>query len=304
MEKIRIVLKKIFFLPMWLTAIISVPSYIFVFYILITGNKKSGLSYLSYILSGYSLIISSTCFIRLIKVGKEQVCKVSLHDKLKRNPIVEKCLVDTNFYSKVSMCLGLFINLTYASVKLCTGIIYSSLWFISLAIYYVLLSLMRFLILNHLRKAPVGVNMKSEFKRYRMCGITLLVMNQALIIIMMYIVHEAKGFTYQGYLIYAMAAYAFYAIIIAFINLVKYRRGGSPILLAAKIINFTAALVSIMALETAMISQFGSDEHEFRKIMTASSGGIICLIIFAMAIYMIVHANKNLRGKCKDEEYE
>jgi hypothetical protein len=56
-----------------------------------------------------------------------------------------------------------------------------------------------------------------------------------------------------------MAAYFFYAVIIAATNVVKFRRHGSPILSAAKAINLVAAMVSILSLETAMLAQFGSD---------------------------------------------
>ena len=66
-------------------------------------------------------------------------------------------------------------------------------------------------------------------------------------------------YEYPGVLIYAMAAYFFYAVIIAATNVVKFRRHGSPILSAAKAINLVAAMVSILSLETAMLAQFGSD---------------------------------------------
>ncbi len=135
-----------------------------------------------------------------------------------------------------------------------------------------------------------------ELLRYRLCGFVLLIMNQALTVLVVFIVHQNKGFDYPGLLIYAMALYAFYAVITATVDVVKTRREKSPILSAAKAINLVAAMVSILSLETAMLAQFGgNDDPMFRKVMTASTGGGVCTIVIGMAIYMIWRANKNLK---------
>ncbi len=109
-------------------------------------------------------------------------------------------------------------------------------------------------------------------------------------------VHQNRGFEYPGLLIYAMAAYSFYAVTVAIINIVKTRRHNSPVLSAAKAINLVAALVSILSLETAMLAQFGGDDDPmFRRAMTGATGGGVCTIVIGMAIYMIWRANKNLK---------
>lgn len=72
---------------------------------------------------------------------------------------------------------------------------------------------------------------------------------------------------------------------------------------AAKVISLTAALVSMLSLETAMLAQFGSDEAEFRRTMLGVSGGVVCAFVLAMAIYMIVRSTKQLR-KLKNNNLE
>lgn len=140
------------------------------------------------------------------------------------------------------------------------------------------------------------MTLETEFRRYRLCGIMLLIMNQALAGIVIFMVHQNKGFDYPGLLIYAMAMYSFYSVITAVINLVKFRKHGSPLLSAAKVINLVAALVSILSLETAMLAQFGGDNDPlFRKAMTGATGGGVCTIVIAMAAYMIWRAVKNLK---------
>ena len=65
---------------------------------------------------------------------------------------------------------------------------------------------------------------------------------------------------------------------------------------AAKVINFTAALVSMLSLETAMLAQFGgAEEVMFRRIMTGATGGVVCAAVLGAAIFMIVQATKQLK---------
>lgn len=109
-------------------------------------------------------------------------------------------------------------------------------------------------------------------------------------------VQHNRGFNYPGLLIYAMAAYSFYSIITAVINLVKFRKHGSPLLSAAKVINLVAAMVSILSLETAMLAQFGSDDDmEFRRLMTGLTGGGVCLTVIAVASFMLWKSARQLK---------
>ena len=85
--------------------------------------------------------------------------------------------------------------------------------------------------------------------------------------------------------------YTFYTIILSVVNLVKYRRLGSPILSAAKILNFVAALMSLLGLQTAMISQFSTEGENYRRMMNAMTGGSVWLAVILIAVYML-HSRK------------
>jgi divalent metal cation (Fe/Co/Zn/Cd) transporter len=199
------------------------------------------------------------------------------------------------FRSQVSLHCGLVINLTYVALKLVTGILYRSVWLIALSGFYLLLAIMCSVLVGYVHQEKIGENIPREFCRYRACGYALLVMNQALAVIVGYIVHENQGYSYPGLLIYGMALYAFYAMITAIINVVKFRKLGSPILSAAMIVNLTAAMVSMLSLETAMLSEFGSEDARLRLWMTGISGGVVCTVVLALAVYMLVRASKTLK---------
>ena len=85
------------------------------------------------------------------------------------------------------------------------------------------------------------------------------------------------------------------------INLVKFRRLGSLILSAAKVLNFIAALMSILGLQTAMITQFSTESDDFRKMMNAITGGMIWLSVILIAIYML-HRSRKLKSEVRFDE--
>ena len=299
MAQLKQILKRIFFLPPLPTVLIAVFGYAFVLAVAIFEVANPILQYLSYICSAYALIITITGFpyaIALSKSVKRYINEHSLMKKLQSTAVGGRFFTDVRFRTEISLYQGLFINLLYIAMKLFSGIYYRSVWFISLAVYYMLLAVMRLLLLRRGKRKTDKTPMEIEIHRYRLCGMMLLIMNQALAGIVIFMVHQNKGFDYPGVLIYAMACYSFYSIITAVIKLVKFRKHGSPILSAAKAINLVAAMVSILSLETAMLAQFGgNDDPFFRKAMTAATGGGVCTIVIGMAIFMIWKSAKQMK---------
>ena len=294
MKRVKEIMKRIFFLPPIPTVVISVPAFILVFVMLGTGSS-SVLAYISYLLSAYAMVITVTGFkgvARAVRNGIENLPPVI---KLRSTPLGKRLLGDVIFRSEITLHGGLCMNLLYTALNLFSGIRYRSTWFIALAFYYMLLSVMRAVLVRYVHSRPIGEDISSELRYYRVCGIILLFMNQALVGIIVAMVTQNRGFSYSGQLIYMMALYTFYITIAAVVNLVKFRKHGSPILSAAKVISLTAALVSMLSLETAMLAQFGQDEEEFRRIMIGAFGGAVCAVVLAMAIYMIVRSTKQLR---------
>ncbi len=282
MEQIKTALKKICVLPPLRTVFIAVLTFALVGYVLVNGIDGP-LAYLSYIASAYGLVVFLTGVFRMVRPIRQGV---------KKPPLGGRLMEDTIFRAEISLYVGFTVNLLYIVMKMASGIYYRSLWFISLAVYYALLAVMRFSLLYRRRK----LDRMTELRRYRLCGGVLLLMNLALAGIVCFMVWQNRGYMYPGTLIYAMAAYSFYAVITAIINVVKFRKHGSPILSAAKAVNLVAAMVSILSLETAMLAQFGSnDDLAFRKTMTGATGGSICIIVLGMAVYMIVKSTKSIK---------
>ena len=293
------ILKKIFRLPPIPTILISVPSFMLVIYVLSNNIEGTAVSYAAYILSAYAMVITITGVAEVIRLIRRGIENHPFVRKALKVPLFQKYLKEAEFRTETSLYQGLFINLLYVVLEFFSGIYYRSIWFASLAVYYLLLAVMRFSLLHYVRGQKD--DRVSGWKRYRFCGIVLLFMNQALAAIVAIVVKQNKGFEYAGFLIYAMAFYAFYAVIISVINVVKFRKYGSPIMSAAKVINLTAAVVSMLSLETAMLAEFGGDDMAFRQIMTSATGAGICIIVLGMAAFMIAKSTKVLRNINQDE---
>ena len=298
MENFKRFLKKIFFLPPLLTVLAAIFGYALIIVVAAFSIELPAVRYLAYFCSAYALIITITGFPYLSAFSQRVKHRVNEHPLLKKirsTAIGGRYFSDVHFRSDISLYRGLFINLLYIAMKLFSGIWYRSVWFIALAIYYILLAVMRFSLVCKEKKSTGMTQMEIEITRYRQCGVMLLVMNQALAGIVIFMVHQNRGFDYPGLLIYAMALYAFYSVITAVINVVKYRKHGSPVLSAAKAINLVSAMVSILSLETAILAQFGGDDETFRAVMTGATGGGVCTIVIGMAVFMIWKSSRQMK---------
>lgn len=294
-EKVMKLSKKLFCLPAVPTILIAIPSYIFVFYVLVYGVENLAVTYLAYILSAYALIISMTGIVRVIEWGRDNIGNQPLVKKIYGIPVFQRFVNEVEFRTEAALYQGLAINLFYVGIKLFSGIYYRSIWFITLSVYYFLLAAMRIALVSFVRKNTMKDRILG-MRCYRLCGMILLFMNWALAGIVLLVVHQNSSFEYPGMLIYAMAFYTFYATVMAARNVVKFRKYGNPVMSAAKVINLTAALVSVLSLETAMLTRFGAaDSPVYRQVMTISTGAGISVIVLGMAFFMIVRSTKFLK---------
>lgn len=250
--------------------------------IYVFGNhlEETPLAYVSYVLSFYALTIFSIWFCKVCKFSNESIKKSHVYHIYQKNSLV---------VTKVSMYSSFIFNLIYGVFKLGIGIYYMSWWFITFAIYYLLLCFIKLSLVKNIN------NQEKEYKKLKHTGIILLFLNLVLVEIIILIIKQDQIINYNGFLIYLVALYDFYLIISAIINVLKYRKNHNPIIASSKCINLTVAMISMVSLEAAMVYQFGNNDSSFKLIMTASMGFAICLINSFMSIYMITKANNNLK---------
>lgn len=155
MDRLKAVLKKIFFLPPLPTVLIAIPSFLFVFVMLGIGDH-SAFAYIAYILSAYALIITITGLPGVMEAIRSGIDNLTLFKKIRSTALGGRLLGDDIFRSEITLHGGLFVNLLYAAINLFSGIRYRSAWFVALAFYYALLSAMRAVLVRYVHRKPVG----------------------------------------------------------------------------------------------------------------------------------------------------
>ncbi len=213
------------------------------------------------------------------------------------NPYARRWLSDTRLRVNVTLCGNAVWNLAYGALQLGLGIYHGSFWFWALAVYYASLAVMRLSLLRcTLRHAP-GADMGRELRHYRGCGRVLLLTNLALSVIVFFMVFRGRTVRHHEITTIAMAAYTFTSLTMAIINLIKYRRLGSPAFSASRAISLASACVSMLTLEGTMLETFSGAEMTAwtKTVFLGLSGLAICALIVAMAIYMIVHGGRTIK---------
>ena len=283
MKKALEVLQKILHPPKW--ALFFAPPVVFagLIYIFLTGQNNSTPAYVIYGMSAYCLTVLVLPLPRLIRNAK-----VSVMRRINGMAFGGRYVNDLAFRGSVSIYRGMTVNFLYVLFRIVVGIRYSSVWFISMAVYYLVLGVLRLsLILSYRQK--VNIN---ELRCYRRTAWLIFLLNIPMGGMITLMVLTNSGYSYPGYVIYLSAMYTFYTMATSVINLVRFRRLGSPILSAAKVLNFIAALMSILGLQTAMVAQFSVESDSFRKTMNAITGGVIWLCVILTAVYMLRRSRK------------
>ena len=269
-----------------IAAVLLVGSMIFV-------GTESVIAYVSYVIAAYTLTVWCFKIPHLVKLFK------SFKNE---NKYARRWQDDARLRVNVSLCGSFAWNALYGIFQLWLGFYHHTFWFYSLGAYYICLGVMRFFLARHTSKYAPGEKMQTELVKYRACGWVFLVMNLALSLIIFFMVYWNRTFQHHMITAIAMAAYTFTALTTAIINVIKYRKYNSPVFSASKAISLAAALVSMLTLESTMLTTFGDGTMTAieRKWMLGATGGVISMLIVATAIYMIVVGTKKLR-KLKTE---
>ena len=289
---------KLLYPPVWVIALLTPICTAALIIVFLFGYDEHPLAYAAYIISFYTLTVVGMWLIKVLpKHYKSAKSKVYSH------PLGNRLMTDMPFRTRVSLYGSLAVNLLYVALNVISGVMYKSVWFYTLALYYAILAVMRFLLVSFANRVGIGKNRFKELRRSRLCGFILLTVNLFLSGAVLMILHQNKGFEYNGILIYVMAAYTFYITTLAIINLVKYSKLGSPVMTMAKIINMATALVSMLSLETAMFSEFGKDmPPENQRLMIMLTGAGVSVVIVTMSVYSIVKNTVEIK-KIKENDF-
>ena len=283
--------KKLLFPPVWLTVLLIFVSAAALILVFVKEMEQSIPAYIAYALAFYTLCTASVfCALVLPKRYKE------IKGKIYENPFGNRFMTDRTYRTNVSLSASLVISVLYVGINVWSWHLLHSWWFMVLAVYYAIMAVMRFLLVRYFRIQKIGTSILKEWKRSRICAYILLLINLSLSGAVLMILYQSKGYDYPGVMIYVMALYTFYSTVHSVVDIVRYRKLGSPVMSTAKIVGFSGALVSMLNLETAMFAQFGTDmSPESQKIFIILTGAGVSITIVTLSVILIVNANKEIR---------
>ena len=245
-----------------------------------------------YVLAAVLLTLSCVFFYHDLR---ENVIKKIL-EVIKKNPLGERFLADYTFRTILTTLPAFLINVAYTVYNGVIGIMNQSVWFITMAVYYSLLGIMRYRAVSTGRKISRLDDReqirKKELSVIKTDGILLLVLNLALSGVVLLTIAQDTAKRYSEIMVISIAAYAFYKITMAVVNMVKVRKRKSPILITIRNIGAADALVSMLTLQAAMFASFQDKNSLNTNQMNAITGLSVCILISILGISMIWYAWK------------
>ncbi len=302
--KIRNIAKKLFLLPAPLILLIIPLAFVLcVSALVIPENSCPLFQYPAYLISAYAFTVLIIGFKNILDYIREKAFSSRLYKRAENNRITRRFLLDPEFRTAFSLYQGLAVNTAFAIFKGIMGIMYQSFWFGAISIYYFILGFIKLTLIHGRNKAKKYIDKNGaviEYKSCKLCGFLMLILNIGMAGMAVQMVRDNRYYEYPGLMIYISAAYAFYILTLSIVNLVKSGQLKSPIFSASKALNFTGALMSIYALQTALMARFGGEDAVFRQLINSITGGAICVIIFGIAVFMIIRSQvrlNNLKGE-------
>lgn len=286
MERIKRMGKRLLVVHWAVALLLALLSAVGLLWVFLLGGEASWLAYPIYALSFYALTVVCVALApAAVRWGSRRKAARAAMDAVQKELRFRR-----------SLFRSLWANLAFALFNLATGVWYGSVWLLSVGLYNLVLMVIHGVLYRCERRfAQLHDTQKRlhyGWRCFQICGLLLLALHATMTGLVFQMIWRGAGKEYPGVMVFAMAAYTFYRLILAIVRVVQGRRLASPVLGAARNVDLSAAMMSILFLQTALLSAFGGDEA-YRQLMNALTGGTVCLLAMLGAVGMLWHgANK------------
>lgn len=224
--------------------------------------------------------------------------KKRIKELLYKYKYVKKYMTDDIFQTKTMLWASLVMNIAAATFKFVMGIKFNSKWLVTVSVYFLALSAMRFLLLNRERRSKKCETPEHkrlyDLKSYRACGYMVLFMNLVVGGMIIQMLVDNQGYAYPGLMLYLIGLFAIVNFGNAIYNVYKYWHIYNPMISAAKRLSFSTALVLMYTLQTSALARFGNRHEQLRRLLNSLSGAVVEIVLFTMAVLMIIRANQEM----------
>lgn len=229
---------------------------------------------------------------------------------MERKPsLLSRFREDYEFRTLTTTLFSSCITAGIATYHLIVGLLGGNMvWLFTLSFYYYALAVARIAVLiSHRIGVQRGEEGEADERRgaynYLGGGALLVLLTLAYSGVIVLVTVRGFHFNYRGNLVYVMALYAFYKIIAAIVNAVRYKKYGDFTVQTLRNYNVADGIFSIVALQSSLLSTFTGEEHAlFAGTMNVVIGGIAGFAILALGTYMIVRGNHRILQIKKGKE--
>lgn len=214
---------------------------------------------------------------------------------LHHSPIIQRLLSDQQYRTITKAVISLIGNLLFAGYNAALGLASGAILFLASAVYYLLLSTMRFSALLLLR------NGKERRKRQATAfiGSLLVILSNLLPVIVFFSMHQKTATVYGTIPMITITTYTFTKIITSSITAIKHRKSPSPLILAIHAIRYSEVAVSLMTMQQSMLVSFSDGDVQSATILNACTGAGVCAFILTLGIATIHNSRKETKGHGK-----
>ncbi len=172
----------------------------------------------------------------------------------------------------LAMLVGLIFNACYTVYNLVLGILYGDVWLVTVAAYYTLVAILRYLLFDYGEDVKHTAQLVSKL---------VLIVSAPLTGMIIYNVITSGGRSYPSATLPIFAAYALYSIVKAGASLAFSGHGG--VSSVASTIRLSVALMSLFNLQTSLLSAIGVD-GTFATLLNAVTGFGTAISVIALAL--------------------
>lgn len=209
---------------------------------------------------------------------------------------------DGDFRASAGIYLGMTGNFAYALLRAALGLRSASAWLLSSAVYFGMLGLLRARLARVYCRPDGRGRTPIAYRCYHQTAQLLFVLLLPMGGMILQLLLSNPAHPYPWHTIYAAAAYTFCMLSLSLIKLLKHRRQDSPVLAAAQALRLAAALMSLLGLQNALITQFSPGNSHYRTHMNLLTGTGVYLAVVIIAVCMLVRSARMKKELNSDEQ--
>ncbi len=213
---------------------------------------------------------------------------MNIGEKIKTTKMGKHLLEDKEYRVVTKAVCSLILNLLFVFYNGILGFLSSSLIFVVSALYYLVLSSMRFCAVRPFRKGRT----RNGRQTAAIIGIMLVILGLILhIMVIISMKFETAAF-YGTIPMIAIATYTFCKITAAVVTAVKQKKSPSLFFGAINAIRYSEVAVSLLTMQQSMLVSFGNGNDRASVILNACTGAGVCIFILALGMITFKNSRK------------